>query len=314
MDTVVCPICGCNQCQVLLSAPDRFLHRNTVYQLVRCLSCSLVRLNNPPPPEEMAHHYGSDYYADVVAAGETRIERRWSYPRKRVLEMVKGGTLLDIGCSSGGFLRSLADGNWKLYGVEFSPPEAKRAEATSGAQVFVGNVLDASFPNSTFDVITGFHVLEHVYQPKAVVTKLWEWLKPGGILYLHVPNIKSLEASLFRSYWYGLELPRHLFHFSPASLHELFASFDFETIRFRTMPHTHIEASMPYVVDELRKQIGLSPASRTALEGVPAIAWKVVRKAIRLCLLTPFGQMSAAFGRGAGIEAMLRKRTSSGDV
>ena len=64
-----------------------------------------------------------------------------------------------------------------------SPTEAQKAEASSGAQVFVGDILDAPFSPLSFDVITCFHVLEHVYRPKDVVRTLWEWLRPGGILY-----------------------------------------------------------------------------------------------------------------------------------
>jgi SAM-dependent methyltransferase len=308
MDTVVCPICGCNRWKALCSAPDRFFHRNKLYQLVRCLSCTLVRLDNPPPPEEMAHHYGTEYHAEVVAAGETGIEKRWRYSRKRVLEMVQGGTLLDIGCNSGGFLRSLSGGDWDLYGVEISLPQARRAEATSGAQVFVGDILDAPFPDSSFDVITGFHVLEHVYQPVAVIKKLWEWLKPGGLLYLHVPNIQASDAYIFKSYWYGLELPRHLFHFSPSSLSRLLSAFDFDEIRLRTLPYTHIEASIPYVLHELRGKLGMAPISSDDLRDVSGITWRVFRKVLRLCFLNPFGYASALVGRGSGIEAMFRKR------
>lgn len=311
MDIVVCPICGCNEWKALCSAPDRFFHRNKLYQLLRCLSCTLVRLDNPPPPEEMAHHYGSEYHAEVVVAGETGIEKRWRYSRKTVLAMVQGGTLLDIGCNSGGFLRSLAGGDWDLYGVEISRLQARRAEATSGAQVFVGDILDAPFPDSSFDVITGFHVLEHVYQPVAVIKKLWEWLKPGGFLYLHVPNIQASDAYLFKSYWYGLELPRHLFHFSPSSLSRLLSAFDFDEIRLRTLPHTHIEASIPYILDELRGKLGMAPISSGNLRDASGITWKVFRKVLRLCLLNPFGYASALVGRGSGIEAMVRKRFPS---
>ena len=95
---------------------------------------------------------------------------------------------------------------------------AKTAEARSGARVFVGNILDAPFPPESFDVITWFDVLEYLYEPRRVMARVSEWLKPGGIFYVLVPNVDSAEARVFRSYWHGLELPRHLFHYSPASL------------------------------------------------------------------------------------------------
>ena len=70
----------------------------------------------------------------------------------------------------------------------------------------------------SFDVITCFDVLEHLYEPRRVMAKVGEWLKPGGIFYVLVPNVDAAEARVFGSYWHGLELPRHLFHYSPASL------------------------------------------------------------------------------------------------
>jgi SAM-dependent methyltransferase len=170
--------------------------------------------------------------------------------------------------------------------------------------------LDAPFPASSFNVITGFHVLEHVHQPKEVIGKLWEWLKPGGVLYLQVPNIESLDARIFQSYWYGLELPRHLFHFSPVSLRRLIASFGFDEVLLRTMPYTHAEVSMPYVFDELRAKIGFSTTPHNAVAGPPGMAWRIVRKALRLGFLNPLGSLAAVMGRGAGIEAVFRKRPS----
>ena len=85
---------------------------------------------------------------------------------------------------------------------------AKTAEARSGAQVFVGNILDAPFPPESFDVITCFDVLEHLYEPRRVMARVSEWLKPGGMFYVLVPNVDSAEARVFGSYWHGLELPQ----------------------------------------------------------------------------------------------------------
>ena len=257
----------------------------------------------------MPYHYGRDYHEAITTGGED-FDKRWRYPRNRILEIAQGGALLDIGCNSGGFLRTLAGPAWELYGIEVSPTEAQKAEVSSGAKVFVGDILDAPFSASTFDVITGFHVLEHVYQPKQVVGKLWKWLKPGGILYLQVPNIDALEARIFRSYWYGLELPRHLYHFSPASLSRLFAFFEFEELILRTLSQNHIEASIHYVLEEIQARLGISRTPLSAIHKSPGVTWRITRKALRLGLLEPFGCLAAVVGHGAGIEVMYRKRTS----
>ena len=107
---------------------------------------------------------------------------------------------------------------WELFGIEMSPDVARRAEKRTGAKIFVGDILDAPFPQGYFDVITCFHVFEHMYQPKEILEKVSYWLKPGGIFYMMVPNIHSAGGRTFKSYWYALELPRHLFHWSPKAL------------------------------------------------------------------------------------------------
>jgi SAM-dependent methyltransferase len=305
-----CPICDSDGPAIRLRAPDRFHMRTDMYQLRECRRCSLVWLDDMPTPEEMPYHYGADYHRTVTASGEVKLLRRWRPTRDKVLKMGRGGTLLDVGCSSGGFLRTLRGGPWKLYGLEISPDEAQRAKAGSGAEVFVGTVLDATFAPESFDVITAFHFLEHVHNLNEVVGKMLEWLKPGGVIYIQVPNIESCEAHIFESYWYGLELPRHLWHFSPASLRELFLSSGFEEVLVRTTPDCYVEKSVRYLLDNAFSKLGVLRTPLAASNGSVSIPWRLLRKAMRLGILWPFRQVSAAVGRGAGIEGMFRKKTS----
>ena len=288
------------------AAPDRFYQRETLYQLVQCRACSLVWLGNPPRPEDIGLHYGKEYHEAITNSGERYLNKRWAYPRKRILELVQKGALLDIGCSSGGFLSSLKNSGFQLHGIEASSTVTQKAIENSGAQVYAGEINDAPFPPSSFDVITGFHVLEHVYNLKETMDRLWKWLKPGGILYLHVPNIEALEARMFRSFWYGLELPRHLYHFSPSSMKHLFAKFAFQEISVTTLPENHIERSMKYVSDHLRKASGLIPASYPSEEQA-SLVWRVIRKGFRMTFLVPLGYLAFSVGRGATIEAIFRK-------
>ena len=303
----LCPICSCDESVPWLEAPDRFHLRNTIYRLVRCPSCSLVWLQDPPAPKEMPYHYGADYHRCITTSGEADLVRRWRAPRDRVLSMIKGGALLDIGCSSGAFLQTLKGEAWELYGIEISPDEAREAEAKTGARVFVGDILDARFSPGSFDLITCFHVLEHVHRVKEVVDRVWEWLKPGGILYVLVPNIEALEAHIFRSYWYGLELPRHLYHFCPSSLERLLASFGFDEILLRTSADCYVEKSIRYVLDDVAAKLGALRTPLATSDGTAGVPWRVIRKAIRLGFLWPFRQLAAVAGRGSAIEAAFRK-------
>jgi len=137
-EPVLSVLCESTNIAAYLRAPDRFHLRKQVYQLIRCDSCSLVWQDSPPRPEEMSNHYGTDYHR----VGR-RVRRGGSFetlasPRQRVLEMCKGGALLDIGCSSGGFFADDETEDWVLHGIEISPNEAKMAAESTGAQVFRG--------------------------------------------------------------------------------------------------------------------------------------------------------------------------------
>lgn len=302
-----CPICGFRECGFRVEAPDRFHGRSDIYKLRRCPSCSIVWLQDPPEAGQMSYHYGAAYHAQITSSGEENLLRKWRAPRERVLAFASGGSLLDIGCSSGGFLQTFKGGPWRLFGIEVSPNEAKRAERNSGAAIFVGEILDAPYKAESFDVITGFHVLEHMDRPKEVVSKVWEWLKPGGVFYIHVPNIDSLESTIFGSYWYGLELPRHLFHYSPNSLRHLFGLYPFEELVLRTQPDCYVEKSIHYVLDNIAAKLGSARQPLAGDSRKRSLSHRILRKGYRVGVQMPFRKLAAAAGRGSAIEAAFRK-------
>ena len=185
----MCPVCSRAGAANFLSAPDRFHWRREVYQLKRCSYCSFVWLESPPKPEQMADHYDEDYYKAIAAGGEGSADIRWRRQRKIVAQFSQSGALLDVGCSTGAFLSTLQGGAWKLYGIEMEASAAERARVKSGAEVFVGDAAGAPFAPESFDVITCFDVLEHVYDPRKFLVKVLEWLKPGAVFIAQLPNI-----------------------------------------------------------------------------------------------------------------------------
>jgi 2-polyprenyl-3-methyl-5-hydroxy-6-metoxy-1,4-benzoquinol methylase len=299
-----CMICGHNGTEPLLRAPDRYHGRLKQYQLVRCPSCSLVSLENPPKPEEIGEHYGPDYDRSVAAAGDS--PERWRARVKEIARYKSGGSLLDLGCSSGAFLQAMKSAPWRLYGIEMSDEVASRAESATGGQVFVGDILDAPYAPNSFDVITCFHVFEHLYDPRAVLKKAAEWLKPDGIFYAMMPNIDSAGGRIFGSYWYALELPRHLFHFSPKSLGNLARSLGLEQVLLITDREVFIEKSVHYLFDEMFRRVGVSRVPLAKMNE-PGLSFRVVRKAFRWTVLPVLNGIAALAGDGESIHAMLRK-------
>jgi SAM-dependent methyltransferase len=253
----------------------------------------------------MDQHYGTAYDRAIAGGGEGA--NHWQGRRETLLRYRPGGgAILDLGCGSGGFLASLKGPSWKLFGIEMSGVAARRAEARCGAQVFVGDILDATFPPASFDAITCFHVLEHVYQPRAVLAKVSGWLKPGGIFYTMMPNIDSAAARIFRSYWYALELPRHLYHFSPATLRGLANAAGLQEVSVTTHREMFIEASTRYLLDEAFRRVGL-PRAPLAQAKAASVPWKAIRKALRLTVLPVLTRVASLAGDGESIHAVFTK-------
>jgi SAM-dependent methyltransferase len=299
-----CPLCEAMGTNKFLCAPDRFHGRRELYELWKCPSCSLVWLTNPPHPVEMGRHYGGDYDRSVAGAGED--PNRWTSRRDTLLTYKSRGAVLDLGCSSGGFLASLKGSFWQRYGIEMSAVVAERARAKCNAEVFVGDILAAPFAPSSFDAITCFHVFEHLYHPREVLGKVHEWLKPNGIFYTMMPNIDSAGARIFGSYWYPLELPRHLYHFSPASLKSVAASVGLEVVSLTTHREMFVEQSVRYVIDQGCRRIGIDrkPLARLKKRSVP---YRAIRKMVRLTLSPVMDGIASFIGEGESIHGIFRK-------
>jgi SAM-dependent methyltransferase len=307
-NVAVCPLCGGIGAKEWLSAPDRFHGRREKYILMRCPGCSLVWTSHPPAPTEMHTHYTAEYDQLISAAGDTA--RRWGFRKEALAPFKQSGALLDLGCSSGSFLEFMGRESWKLYGIEMSVKSAKAAEAKCGAQVFVGSILDAPFPAESFDVITCFDVLEHLYEPRRVMARVSEWLKPGGIFYVLVPNVDSAEARVFGSYWHGLELPRHLFHYSPASLRFLAQFVGLQEVSLETRRNPAVGTSLRYVWDDVFGAVGIRQTP-VAYRGQASLPWRAARKIVRMTALRFLLAMAPLAGGGESIHAIFRKESTN---
>ena len=308
-DAEPCPVCGQVSAREWLRGPDRLHGRREEYRLDRCQACSLVWLRNPPHPSEMHLHY-TDAYHKLISAGGQNSPHRWRDRKAALAPYKQSGALLDLGCSSGSFLESLKAESWRLFGIEMSAESAKTAVARSGAQVFVGDIPEAPFETESFDVITCFDVLEHVYEPRRVMAKVAEWLKPGGIFYVLVPNVDSAEARVFGNYWHGLELPRHLFHFSPASLRTLAKSAGLLEVSIETQRNQAVGTSLRYVWDDVFHAAGI-PRTPVAYRAKPSLSWRVARKLVRMTVLRVLLTMAPLVGGGESIHAIFRKEEVS---
>ena len=251
-------------------------------------------------------HYGSDYDRTISTAAKA--SEHWAGRRDELLRLKPaGGTVLDLGCATGGFLSTLQGPSWKCFGIEMSEDAANVARRRCGAEVFVGDILDAPFLPASFDAITCFNVFEHVYEPKEVLIKVAEWLKPGGIFYTLMPNIDSAGARIFRSYWYALELPRHLYHFSPATLRRIAGAAGLREVSVETWRELYFEYSTRFLFDDLIRKIGICRVPLAKSADVASLPFRIVRKIYRLTLLQLFTAAASAVGDGETIAAIFTR-------
>ena len=306
-----CPLCGRNGPMDFLRAPDRFHWRKDQYLLKRCSFCTFVWLDRPPKPQEMARHYDADYYRTIAAGSGGSSDVRWRRQREIVMRHATSGAVLDIGCSTGAFLSTLKGGALNLYGIEMEPASAECARSASEGTIYVGDAMSAPFAPESFDVITCFDVLEHVYEPRLFLQRVFEWLKPGGIFLAQLPNIDGWEAKLFGTYWYGLELPRHLSHFCPASLRHITVKLGFEVLRIATLADSYVDRSVGFLGSKFGEMIGHVPRPQSPFTS-RSILFRLLRKAAHLLLLKPIAVVAAASGAGPSLEGIFRKTSGPG--
>jgi SAM-dependent methyltransferase len=198
---------------------------------------------------------------------------------------VKGGRLLDVGCASGSFLEEAAAYGWEVTGVEPSREHFEIArEKLAGKGTLICNTLqEAGLARSSFDVLTLWDVLEHVPDPGGFMARCASFLRPGGYLFLNVPDLDSLPARLLRERW-PLFLPEHLNYFNRSSLR---ACGERANLVWRNFGRRWASFSLEYVLYRL---------SQHAFPGAAlAHHWSQGRYAGRIMVSIPLGELWGAW-------------------
>lgn len=226
LEDVDCPN-GCQREDVFVLKGKDLLHNIPgEFSIYRCQKCGLERTTPRPTPDTIGTYYPSDYapYQDEASA-KAGLKQSWKELilkifglRSRILPSVKPGRMLEVGCSSGNYMEQARAAGWSVDGIEFSP-EAAAIARDKGFSVQTGALEKLNSLSLTkYDLITGWMVLEHLHEPVAALRKLREWIKADGYLVASVPSAESLSRKMFGSYSYDLQLPNHLFHFTPQTL------------------------------------------------------------------------------------------------
>jgi 2-polyprenyl-3-methyl-5-hydroxy-6-metoxy-1,4-benzoquinol methylase len=232
-----CLLCGSGRWQIILEAPAHPERADLRFAVTRCADCGLVFTNPRPTADSLGRFYPDNYAphrpARAKAAGFWQRLARRLWPRRAPIPWHGEGRLLDFGCGGGSFLARMRDCGWRVTGVDASAAAVERVRARTGLRVLAGSLPHPGLAPGGFDVVTMWHALEHVPDPKAVLRAARRLLTATGRLYVAVPNIDSLAFRVFGPDWFALDLPRHLTHFTPRTLALMLEQTGFQVERIR---------------------------------------------------------------------------------
>jgi 2-polyprenyl-3-methyl-5-hydroxy-6-metoxy-1,4-benzoquinol methylase len=224
--------------------------------------CGLAFLSPRPTLDEIGECYPSQY-GEHISNGEPNAFQRTEAACVTRWSNTKAGSVLDVGCAAGYFLKAMAQLGWSVAGIEPDPEAATTAQRVSGGSVRCGVLRQEEYPEGTFDAVTLWSVIEHLHDPLATLKVARTILRPNGRLHLGLPNFGSLERRLFGRGWFALDVPRHLYHFTPKTLRILL---DMAGYKVLSLSHASGHDTLKFSLrPELRQTMGKT-AKGTGIE------------------------------------------------
>ena len=271
-----CPICIGTSFSNYISCIDQ-THSKSQFHIVVCNGCGFKFTNPRPDINEISEYYESDAYISHSNSSKGIINKVYKLVRKRAIssklstisKYVSRGTILDIGCGTGDFLSHCQKKGWEITGIE--PSAQARMVASEVHKITLHDTAYISkLKDASFDVVTLWHVLEHIHKLQDRIQEIYNLLKPGGIVLIAVPNHISFDASHYKEHWAAYDLPRHLYHFEPNTLIRLFKNKKFNTINILPMKYDSFYVSMLSEKYKNKKSNYLSAASIGFLSNLKA--------------------------------------------
>jgi hypothetical protein len=241
---IACLVCGSTKLHKELTCKD-FVATGEQFDLHRCAECTFLFTNPRPAVSEIGPYYQSDRYVSH-AGNKTDLPFMYKvydvvrdYSIRQKLKLIrsyhKQGTLMDLGCGLGYFLDgAVKDNTFNATGVDVSQDAIDYVKNKFGYNVLNETELD-NLSEQSFDVITQWHVLEHVHKLNERMQQLYRLLKPNGTMFIAVPNSNSWDAKHYKEFWDGYDVPRHLYHFNQKSFALLMQKHGFTVVDTKPM-------------------------------------------------------------------------------
>lgn len=245
-----CQICDNSEFKTAFELKDYFLSQEN-FSIIQCKNCGFLITNPQPDKDKIGEYYKSEEYVSHSNSRKGLINSIYHFVRnftlKKKFQMVKSlkskGSILDIGCATGEFLNVFKLDKWTTLGIEPDKDAKKFAVENYNLNIENENHLEKIDENS-FDIITMWHVLEHVPNLNKRLETLQRILKDEGNLIIAVPNYKSFDADYYGKFWAAYDVPRHLFHFSQSTMEKLLIKHGFEIENIKPMKFDSFYVSM----------------------------------------------------------------------
>ncbi|WP_346883441.1 class I SAM-dependent methyltransferase [uncultured Algibacter sp.] len=214
-----------------------------VFELIQNPKCGFLETIPQPSLDKLPFYYQSEDYISHTDSKRNLFEKIYHLVRsislKKKLRLINssssgGKSLLDIGCGTGDFLKIAQQNNWDVSGIEPDSQARNIANKKTKDSVFETEHLK-TFKASSFDVITLWHVLEHLPNLDEHITIFKKLLKPDGVLIIAVPNYNSYDAKHYKQFWAAYDVPRHLWHFNQDSISKLVLKQSFKVKKVKPM-------------------------------------------------------------------------------
>lgn len=321
LETVRCNFCGCDRFSTYIKgAKELYIGLDEYFNIVECTACGF-KFTNPRPTREtigyfypdsaryyqpktlrlpsrvkksvLARHYGYPFemlpkYVDLPVFIHYRLKRKFELAH--VPYFVRGGRILEVGCSWGEYLYKMQALGWQVIGTDINERAVRFAADELGIpSVRCGSMDDMDFEDAFFDAVRMGMVLEHLHDPMSSLHRLNRLMKANGVLILSVPNISGFEMRLFKDKAYPLQVPQHLNHFTPSTIRRFLEKTGFVIER---LLHHREETDLIKSAGYLENRV-LSSALNN--------------KAVRKALVRPFIKALSAAGRTSRMTVFARK-------
>ncbi len=252
IETTSCPVCNSTSWSYYLNSCD-FLLTHEDFNLVKCQTCGVIFTNPRICESTIGDYYTPEYTSyneqrnnKVISFIKNLVKFIYIDNHQKIIKLLKEHnvrTVLEVGPGNGSLLRSLYDNGFKVTGIEIDSSCVNRIKEM-GLDCEQGKLGSLKKYLTKYDAVIMCQVLEHLYHPTASLEIIHSILTNNGLLYISVPNISSFEARLFRKYWRGLDLPRHITHFNRETICSLLSNsgYSIEKISNMSFPSSFIES------------------------------------------------------------------------